>query len=76
MISFYCQYLKKLLININTFRFAEAFVSGDRDDRKYPDDSGPTAMIDRGFMILNLCNYILQSQQIFNKMGRYYSEHN
>lgn len=33
-------------------------------------------LINHGFVILNLCNYILQSQYTFNKMGRYYLEYN
>ena len=33
-------------------------------------------IINHGFTILNLVNYILQSQYTFNKMGRYYIEYN
>jgi hypothetical protein len=31
--------------------------------------------INHGFHIINLVNFILQSQEGFNKMGRYYREH-
>jgi len=33
-------------------------------------------LINYGFVILNLTNYILQSQYTFNKMGRYYLNYN
>jgi hypothetical protein len=32
-------------------------------------------IINNGFVILNLVNYILLSQYTFNKMGRYYIDH-
>jgi hypothetical protein len=32
-------------------------------------------LINKAFVILNMMNFILQMQNIFNKMGRYYSEH-
>lgn len=32
-------------------------------------------LLNIGFIILNLVNYILRSQYTFNKMGRYYIDH-
>lgn len=33
-------------------------------------------MVSHGFRIINLMNFILQSQEMFNKMGRYHITHN
>lgn len=33
-------------------------------------------LTDRGFKIMNLANYLLQSQSLFNKMGRYHIKNN
>ena len=33
-------------------------------------------MVSHGFKIVNMMNFILQSQEMFNKMGRYHSDFN
>jgi hypothetical protein len=71
IIGFYCQYLKKFILNVETYRYAERHVSCGRLEGA----GGYIEMVNEGFVILNLCNYILQSQFTFNKMGRYYLEH-
>lgn len=66
VISFYCFYLKKLINSMDTFNFA-------KDYKKTTEDI--IEAINHGFVVLNLVNYILKSQQTFNKMGRYYLNH-
>lgn len=66
VISFYCQYLKKLIFSIETYDFARDFNSGKYEKFNLPET------VNRGFSILNLVNFMLQSQSTFNKMGRYY----
>ena len=73
IVSFYCQYLKKLMLSIETYRFAEEW---NKRGGKVGKEDDLVTIINHGFTILNLVNYILQSQYTFNKMGRYYIEYN
>lgn len=69
LISFYCHYIKKFILNIETYRYALDF------DKASPEEVTIVEAVSQGFIILNLVNYILQSQGTFNKMGRYYIDH-
>lgn len=72
IVEFYCHYLKKLILNFDTYLFAKAFDSKVSQNLQ-PDEV--LGVLNRGFVVLNLVNYILRSQQTFNKMGRYYLPH-
>lgn len=71
IISFYCFYLKKMIINFETYQFAKKYPSLSNQEQK----NNIIQVINHGFIVLNLVNYILRSQYTFNKMGRYYLEH-
>ena len=76
IVSFYSFYLKKLALNMETFLFAKTWTAKFKAN---PHDKEITEnfieIINHGFVIVNLVNYILRSQQTFNKMGRYYIDH-
>ena len=61
---FYLTYLKKIIAYQESYEFVR-----DYSQRKsYP----IIEIINHGFKIINLMNSVLESQEIFNKMGRYY----
>lgn len=67
IISVYSFYLKKLVLNIKTHQYACNFSPSDKIAEKEVIE-----VINNGFIVLNLINYILNSQGTFNKMGRYF----
>jgi hypothetical protein len=60
-----------MIINLETYQFAKKYPSLDKEAQKH----SIIEVINHGFIVLNLVNYILMSQYTFNKMGRYYVEH-
>jgi hypothetical protein len=69
IISFYCFYLKKFMINLDTYFLAKSYNPANYESKE------AIETINQGFLVLNLVNYILRSQYTFNKMGRYYLPH-
>jgi len=67
IIGSYCQYLKKYLTCFETYSFSENYVRGFISA-----DHNLIELINEGFAIMNLIGYILQTQESFNKFGRYY----
>lgn len=48
------------------------FVKEYIDPKNYHKAESKIKIIEHGFKILNVCNYMLVSQEMFNKMGRYH----
>lgn len=78
-INFYLVYLKKMCMHRESYSFVKRFAKKEmeteytyRNELKHEEN---LEIVNHGFKILNLCNYILQSQEMFNKMGRYHIEH-
>lgn len=67
IIGFYLIYLKKICANQESYLFVR-----DYSTKKMIKN---IELISHGFKIINLMNYILESQETFNKMGRYYIDH-
>jgi hypothetical protein len=61
-----------MIINFETFQFAKKYPSLSNEEQG---KTNIIEIINHGFIVLNLVNYILRSQYTFNKMGRYYLEH-
>ena len=57
------------MLNIKTYQYACSFTPLNKIV-----EEEVMEVISHGFIVLNLINYILESQGTFNKMGRYFPE--
>ena len=63
-------YLKKICTNCDSYNFVRKFCYS-----QHCQSHEKITVVAHGFKILNLMNFILQSQEMFNKMGRYHLDH-